>query len=141
MKEDAEKGGGKDDDANIDGEDGDNDDDDNEWEGFDEDEDVNNPNDEAYMSAMNKLSSGGDISQFLMGDGWDEDDEELDDDFHSPIDNVDELHYLNDVLRAAYVREPDAYRQVQSALSTEVVTCCQQLFAAVDAQRAVTPSP
>ncbi len=144
MKEDAEKGGtGKDDDADIDGEDGEkDDDDDNEWEGFDEDEDVNNPNDEAYMSAMNKLTSGGDISQFLLGGaGWDEDYEELDDDFHSPIDNVDELHYLNDVLRAAYVREPEAYSRVQSALSAEVVSCCQQLFAAVDAQRAVSPSP
>jgi hypothetical protein len=139
MKEDAEKGQ-KDDADVIEAEDEDADDD-NDWEGFDENEDVNNPNDEAYMSAMNKLTAGGDISQFLMGDGWDEDFEELDDDFHSPIDNVEELHFLNDVLKVAYMREPEVYRLIQAALPSETVACCQQLFAAVDAQRAVTLSP
>ena len=139
MKEDAEKGQKEDADV-IEAEDEDADDD-NDWEGFDENEDVNNPNDEAYMSAMNKLTAGGDISQFLMGDGWDEDFEELDDDFHSPIDNVEELLFLNDVLKVAYMREPEVYRLIQAALPSETVACCQQLFAAVDAQRAVTLSP
>ena len=140
MKEDAEKGKKDDneDEINDEEEDGNNGDDDD-WEGFDEDEDVNNKEDEAYMSAMNKLSAGGDMSQFLLGNGWDDDDDEVDDDFHSPIDNVDELHFLNDVLKEAYTRDPEIYRQVQAALSQETILSCQQLFATVDAQRAASP--
>lgn len=133
MKDDAEKGQ-KDDDAAIEPEAGE--DNDDEW--FDENEDVTNPNDEAYMSAINKLTgggAGGDISQFLMGDGWDEDFDDLEDDFHSPIDNVEELHFVNDVLKEAYQREPELYQQVQAALPADTVASCQQLFAAVDAQR------
>lgn len=131
MKEDAEKGQ-KDDDAAIEPEAGDEDD---EWEGFDEDQDVTNPNDEAYMSALNKLTAGGDVGQFLLGDGWDDDFDDLDDDFHSPMDTIDELHFLNDVLKEAYGRDPEVYQQVQAALPAETVASCQQLFAAVDAQR------
>jgi len=132
MKEDAEKGQ-KEDDAAIEPEAGD--DDDDAWGGFGEDEDVTNPNDEAYMSALNKLSAGGDVSQFLLGDGWDDDFDDLEDDFHSPIDDVEELHFLNDVLKEAYRREPEVYNQVQAALPAETVEGCRVLFAAVDAQR------
>lgn len=130
MKSDAERGQ-KDDDAAIEPEAADEDD----WDGFNEDEDVTNPNDEAYMSALNKLTAGGDVTQFLMGDGWDDDFDDLEDDFHSPIDNVDELHFVNDVLKEAYQREPEVYQQVQGALPAETVAACQLLFAAVDAQR------
>eukprot|EP00584_Thalassiosira_punctigera_P008909 CAMPEP_0172545150 /NCGR_PEP_ID=MMETSP1067-20121228/15144_1 /TAXON_ID=265564 ORGANISM="Thalassiosira punctigera, Strain Tpunct2005C2" /NCGR_SAMPLE_ID=MMETSP1067 /ASSEMBLY_ACC=CAM_ASM_000444 /LENGTH=1077 /DNA_ID=CAMNT_0013331839 /DNA_START=115 /DNA_END=3348 /DNA_ORIENTATION=+ len=131
MKEDVEKGQ-KDDDAAIEPEAGD---DDDGWEGFGEDEDVTSPNDEAYVSALNKLTAGGDVSQFLLGEAWDDDFDDLDDDYHSPIDNVDELHFANDVLKEAYQREPEVYNQVQGALPPETVATCQQLFAAVDAQR------
>ena len=131
MKEDAEKGH-KEDDAAIEPEAGE----DEEWEGFDENEDVTNPNDEAYMSALNKLTAGGDVAQFLLGDGWEDDDiGDLDDDYHSPIDNVDQLHFVNDVLKDAYQREPEFYEQVQGALPAETISACQQIFAAVDAQR------
>ncbi|KAL9179851.1 hypothetical protein ACHAXT_007821 [Thalassiosira profunda] len=130
MKADAEKGQ-KEDDAAIEPEAGE----DDEWEGFDENEDVTNPNDEAYMSALNKLTAGGDISQFLMGEGWDDDFDDLEDDFHSPVDNVDDLTYVNDVLKEAYKREPEVYQQVQAALPADAVAICQQLFAAVDAAR------
>mmetsp|Transcript_2586 Transcript_2586/g.5551 ORF Transcript_2586/g.5551 Transcript_2586/m.5551 type:complete len:1070 (-) Transcript_2586:974-4183(-) len=139
MKDETEKGQ-KDDDVAIVPEAGD----DDGWEGFDENEDVTNPSDEAYMSALNKLSSGVDVSQFLLGDGWDDDFDDLEDDFHSPIDNVEEQHFLNDVLKEAYQREPEVYQQVQAALPAETVASCQQLFASVDAQRSqagpVTPS-
>ena len=135
MKEDAEKE--KEDDGAIEAEAGD----DDEWEGFDEDEDVANPNnDEAYMSAMNKLSAGGDISQFLLGDGWDEDDDDDVDDFHSPLDNLDEMHFVHDVLKEAYQREPEIYQQVQIALPSETVVSCQKIFANVDSQRNQTSS-
>jgi len=131
MKADVEKGQ-KDDDAAIEPEAGDEDD---QWGGFDENEDVTNPNDEAYMSALNKLTAGGDVGQFLLGDGWDDEYDDLEDDYHSPIDNVDELQFANDVLKEAYRREPEVYQQVQGALPAETVAACQQLFAAVDAQR------
>ena len=129
MKEDAEKGQ-KEDDAAIEPEAGE----DDEWEGFDENEDVTNPHDEAYMSALNKLTTGGGVEQFLLGDAWDDDYDE-EDDFHSPIDNVNELHYVNDVLKEAYQRDPEVYQQVQAALPADIVAGCQQLFAAVAAQR------
>lgn len=133
MKEEAEKGRKDDDDDNAIEEDGDGGDDD--WDGFDENEDVTNTADEAYMDALNKLSASGDVAKFLMGDGWDDDLDEDDDDYYSPIDNVDELHFMKDVLSTAFQREPEAYQQVQAALPAETVACCQQLFAAADAQK------
>ena len=81
------------------------------------------------------------LKKYRLEQVYTEDFEELDDDFHSPIDNVEELHFLNDVLKVAYMREPEVYRLIQAALPSETVACCQLLFAAVDAQRAVTPSP
>lgn len=129
MKEDAEKGHQVDD--AIEAEDGV----DEDWEGFDENEDVTNVHDEAYMTALNKLSAAGDMSQFLLGgEGWD-DDLDDDEDYHSPIDNVDELHFMNDVLKEAFQREPEIYQQLQAALPHEAVVTFQHLTAAVDAQR------
>ncbi|KAL3779480.1 hypothetical protein HJC23_000039 [Cyclotella cryptica] len=131
MKEEVEKGHTEDDDGAIEAEDEGDDD----WEGFEENEDVTNVHDVAYMSALNKLSAAGDVSQFLLGgDDWDD---ELDDDedYHSPIDNVDELHFMNDVLREAFQREPEVYQQLQAALPHETVVSFQKLMAAVDAQR------
>lgn len=162
MKEELEAGHKDDDDGAIEAEA----DDDDDWGGYDEDEDVTNADDEAYMNALNKvralslfsryyvadhsfslltshansflsqLSQGGDIANFLLGDGWDGLDEDDDEDFHSPLDNVDEMHYVNDILKEAYKREPDVYQQVQGALPAETVSSCQQIFASVDAQRA-----
>lgn len=131
MKEDAEKGGTEDNDGAIEAEDGG----DDEWEGFDESEDVTNVHDEAYISALNKLTATGDVSQFLLGgDGWDDDFDD-DDDYHSPIDNVDELHFMADVVKEAFQREPEIYQQVQAALPQETVAVFQQLMAAADARR------
>ena len=139
MKADSEKAQ-KDDEAAIEPEAEAGGDDDGEWEGFDENEDVTNPNDEAYMTALNKLTAGGDISQFLLGEGWDDDFDDIEDDFHSPLDNVEELHFLNDVLKTAYQREPEVYSQVQATLPADIVASCQQLFVAVDAQRSTSSS-
>jgi hypothetical protein len=132
MKEESEKGNTGNDDNAIEAED---EGDEEEWEGFDESEDVTNNQDTAYMSALNKLSAAGDISQFLLGDGWDDDLDDDDDDYHSPIDNVDELHFMNDVLKEAFQREPQVYQQIQASLPAETVASFQQLAAAVDAQR------
>jgi len=131
MKEELEAGHKDDDDGAIEAEA----DDDDDWGGYDEDQDVTNPDDEAYMTALNKLSQGGDIANFLLGDGWDGLDEDDDEDFHSPLDNVDEMHFVNDILKEAYKREPDVYQQIQGALPAETVSSCQQIFASVDAQR------
>ena len=131
MKEDAEKGHTADAEGAIEAEDEGADDD---WEGFDESEDVQNVHDEAYISALNKLTATGDMSQFLLGgDGWDDFDDYDDDDYHSPIDNVDELMFLSDVLKEAFNREPEIYQQVQSALPQETVLLFQKLMAAADA--------
>ena len=86
-------------------------------------------------STLSQLSQGGDIADFLLGDGWDGLDEDDDEDFHSPLDNVDEMHFVNDILKEAYKREPDVYQQIQGALPPDTVSSCQQIFASVDAQR------
>jgi hypothetical protein len=70
-----------------------------------------------------------------LGDGWDGLDEDDDEEFHSPLDNVDEMNFVNDILKEAYKREPDVYQQIQGALPAETVSSCKQIFASVDSQR------
>jgi len=107
------------------------------FDGFDENEDVTSEADEAYMDALNKLTgSGNDVAQFLMGEDWDQDLDEDDEDYTSPLDAVDQLYFLSDTLRAAFQREPEVYQQVQAALPPDAVDACQKIFAAADAQRA-----
>ena len=119
--------------------------DDDDYEGFGEDEDVTNEADEMYMDALNQLSSGGDnaVARFLMGEAYDDDYDDDDEDFVSPLDEVDTLLYVNDTLKAAFQREPEVYQRVQAALAPDTVNTCQKLFGAADAQRAqeAEPSP
>jgi hypothetical protein len=104
--------------------------------GFGEDQDVTNEVDEAYRKALSGVTDwDDDMSKFLLGD-WDEDGEDVDEDYVSPIDQVEELILLSDALQHAFLREPDAYQQVQSALPPESFTSCQRLFAAAEALRA-----
>jgi len=107
--------------------------DDDDEGGFDEDQDVTSVSDDAYLNSLNQLTGAGDMAKFLIGENWDDDDD--DDDYTSPIDEVDQLLFLNDTLKAAFQREPEIYQQVQAALSPEIVTACQSLFQLADAQR------
>jgi len=76
--------------------------------GFDEHEDVTNEVDEAYRKALQGVTSwDDDMAKFLLGSDWDEDAEDVDEDYTSPIDKVDELLFLNDTLNAAFQREPE----------------------------------
>merc|ERR1712238_194486 len=90
--------------------------------------------------SLKKDSEGGDM--VAHDDNLPEDDEkeddvgDVDEDFTSPLDRVDELLFLNDTLKAAFQREPEAYQQVQAALSPESVANCQKLFLAADQMRA-----
>jgi hypothetical protein len=105
-------------------------------QGFGEDQDVTNEVDEAYRKALSGASNWEeDISKFLLGD-WDEEADEVDEDYTSPIDAVEELILLNDILKAAFQREPEAYQLIQGALPAESVVACQKLFATADAMRA-----
>jgi len=109
---------------------------DEEEEGFDENQDVTNEMDQAYKKALNGISGwDDDVAKFLMGNLGDDDDD-FDDDFTSPLDSVDELVYLNDTLQACFVREPEVYAQLQSALPPDVVANCQIIFSTADATRA-----
>ena len=73
-------------------------------EGVGEDEDVP---DENYMSVLHKMSSeGGDMSAFLYGDFYDDDDD-FDENFSSPVDDINYLLYVNDGLKEAFQREPE----------------------------------
>lgn len=76
--------------------------------GFAEDQDVTNEVDEAYRKALQGVTSwDDDMAKFLLGSDWDEDAEDVDEDYTSPIDKVDELLFLNDTLNAAFQREPE----------------------------------
>ena len=77
-------------------------------QGFDENQDVTNEVDEAYRKALQGVTSwDDDMAKFLLGSDWDEDAEDVDEDYTSPIDKVDELLFLNDTLNAAFQREPE----------------------------------
>ena len=59
------------------------------------------------MDALNKLSGTGDISNFLVGEDWDQDGDDLDDDYTSPIDDIDQLIFLSETLTSAFQKEPE----------------------------------
>jgi len=97
---------------------------------------VTSDSDVAYMEALNKLSGteGNEITSLLAGEPWDDQDD-YEDDYTSPLDAVDQLYFLDDTLKAAFQREPEAYQQIQAALPPETVAACQKLFMAADKQR------
>ena len=114
LKEDAEKGEteANDDDLDDDGPDQDVGDVD---QGFAEDEDVTNEVDESYRKALQGVTSwDDDMAKFLLGSDWDEDPEDVDEDFTSPLDRVDELLYLSDTLNGAFQREPEVSNTMPS---------------------------
>jgi hypothetical protein len=106
-------------------------------QGFGEDEDVTNEVDEAYRRALHRTGEWtDDMAKFFLGDLLDDSGEDVDEDYTSPIDKVEELILLNDTLKHAFQREPEAYQQIQAALPPESVAACQKLFAMADAMRA-----
>ena len=78
--------------------------------GFGEDEDVTNLIDSAYMDAF-KSATEDDFSPFLLGDDWGDENDD-DDDYMSPIDEIDTLVFYTDSLRSAFEREPMVSRSV-----------------------------
>ena len=105
--------------------------------GFGKDEDVTNEIDESYRKALQGVTSwDDDMAKFLLGGDWDEDREDVDEDFTSPLDSVDELLYLSDTLNGAFQREPEVYQQIQSAMPPETMAACQRMFQAAESLRA-----
>jgi hypothetical protein len=105
-------------------------------QGFDENEDVTNEVDEAYRKALHRVDDWNeDMAKFLLGDFMDDDGEDIDEDYSSPLDKVEELLFINDALKLAFQREPEAYQQVQAALPPESVQACQKLFEYSDQMR------
>eukprot|EP00529_Nitzschia_sp_RCC80_P003831 CAMPEP_0113510620 /NCGR_PEP_ID=MMETSP0014_2-20120614/38237_1 /TAXON_ID=2857 /ORGANISM="Nitzschia sp." /LENGTH=1078 /DNA_ID=CAMNT_0000406591 /DNA_START=56 /DNA_END=3292 /DNA_ORIENTATION=+ /assembly_acc=CAM_ASM_000159 len=132
-------GGGGNADQSIDAE---GDDDDDAYgdvdQGFGEDEDVTNEVDESYRKALQGVTSwDDDMAKFLLGGDWDMDNEDVDEDFTSPIDNVDELMFLNDVLHQASSREPEAYQRYQTQLPPESQANIQKVFQAAEQMKAM----
>lgn len=73
--------------------------------GFGEDEDVSNAIDDAYLDAFKSANGNDDFARFLIGDEWGDGDDD-DDDYISPIDDIDTLVFYTDSLRSAFEREP-----------------------------------
>lgn len=107
-------------------------------EGYGEDEDVRNGADEAYRQAVQRTGEWNDdaMNKFLLGDLFDEG-EDVDEEYTSPLDSVDELLFLNDTIKEAFLREPEVYQQIQAALRPDSVAACQNVFAAADGIRAM----
>jgi importin-7 len=104
-------------------------------EGFSEDQDVTNEIDEAYRKALSGTADFDEnLSKFLMGD-WDEDGDDVDDEYTSPLDHVNELLTLDETLRMAFSREPAFFQQVQSVMSPEGVASCQNLVSSAELVR------
>jgi hypothetical protein len=104
-------------------------------EGFGEDEDVTNEMDEAYKKALNGVSGwDDDMAKFLMGD-FDDDGDNFEDDFISPLDSVDELMYLSDTMKAAFAQHPEFYQTIQQSMPPEAVNAVQRVFSAADTIR------
>ena len=101
------------------------------FEGFGEDEDVHSLNDDIYQNALNNLNGHDDVARFLIGDDWFGDDDD-DDEFISPLDDIESLTFYRDSLRAIFEREPVFYQEVQKALSPEILALCQQLCTAAE---------
>jgi hypothetical protein len=107
LKEEAEKGEAEAKDDNILDDSGANEDVGDVDAGFAEDEDVTNEVDESYRKALQGVTSwDDDMAKFLLAGDWDEG-EDVDEDFTSPLDRVDELLFLSDTLSAAFQREPE----------------------------------
>jgi len=107
-------------------------DEDDDFEGFGEDQDVHDSTHDDYMNAIKNLGSTSDI-RFLIGD-WPEDDDD-DEMYSSPLDDINQVLFCSDTMREAFAREPVVYQQVQASLPPEVVASCQKLFAAADLER------
>jgi hypothetical protein len=105
--------------------------DDEDFDGFGEDQDVHHVEDDDYLDAVQGFNGRDDIARFLVGDSWFDDDED-DDDFISPLDDVETLSFYRDCLRSAYEREPTFYQQVQTMLAAETLVTCQHLFKMAD---------
>jgi importin-7 len=104
--------------------------------GFLEDEDVKNDVDETYRKVLQGVTNWeDDMQQFLLGD-WEEDGEDVDEDYTGPLDRIDEMIFLSDALQHAFQREPEAYQRMQQTLPPESVANCQAVFAAAEALRA-----
>jgi importin-7 len=104
-------------------------------QGFGEDQDVTNEVDEAYRKALSGTNDIDDnLSRFLLGD-WDNEGDDIDEDYTSPVVLVEELMLLNDTLKMAFQREPEFYQQVQGAVSPETLLACQTLFSTAAAVR------
>lgn len=70
----------------------------------------------------------------LVGDSWLDDDDE-DDDFISPLDNVETLRtFYSDYLISAFERVPAFFQEVQAMLAPETLSTCQNLFHMADNQ-------
>lgn len=103
--------------------------------GFNENEDVTNDVDEAYRKALQGATNWeDDMSKFLLGD-WDDEAEDVDEDYTSPIDRLDELIVLSDTLKAAFQREPEAYQLVQQALPPDSLAGLQTVLTTAEALR------
>ncbi|CAM9092964.1 unnamed protein product [Pylaiella littoralis] len=100
-------------------------------DGFDDDQDVRNEEDMVYMKNFHATDKDT-IDDYL--NGWN--DEEEEEQFSTPIDDVDLRVFFYDSFRVANEREPEAMLRLQQQLKPETLKDCQQHFAEAQKQQA-----
>lgn len=89
--------------------------------GYDEEDDCLNVEDEEYLQAVHEMSKVERVRRQLYIDGEPVDDEDEDDnvDYTSPLDKVDMFQQFAQTLHAAGQREPELMQRVQQRMSKE----------------------
>jgi len=93
--------------------------------GFASDQDCKTEEDENYLSTIQGWVDNKAVAAFLAGEYDDSDD---DDDYRSPIDDVDELSYFYNIFRLAFERDGQIYQQIQQGMPAETQQQCQTLL-------------
>jgi hypothetical protein len=65
----------------------------------------------------------------------DDEEDEDEDDYSSPIDNVSALVFFADTLQQAAGNAPEAFAQLNASLSDEAKAMCQQLIQAASTKK------
>jgi len=107
-------------------------------EGFASDQDCKNEEDDAYMNTIQGWVDNKQVAAFLAGD-YEESDED-DDDYRSPIDDVDELTYFYNTFRLAFERDSKIYQQIQQAMPPEIQGQCQALLTTASERISAPPT-
>lgn len=111
------------------------DDDDDDGEGFDEDEDCVNAEDEAYQKSLEEIARK-DRVKYSGGEPVDDEEEEDNFSYTSPIEKLDVLLFFVDAMQSSAAAAPEFVAALQAGLVQEDVVRLQEILTTGSARRA-----